>query len=656
MTDRMISEILTAWHLEQIAKTGRPLPRGVLRVVSRQARELLYSEWQILEPDRVPRHHGEEQPALSPSTLLRDDGEVGWFCELLDHLWQDRYPDRQSRRQAIVNAIMEEAGRLRDEVTSEIPTSEHAIAHKIIDRRAANFRKRAGDRAGDPDVDRSVRELTDKLRLTAQVDLVFATAAGRSFLRRCCEEAAADVKVLDAWLGCGYPPKPVPTQADPLAARIGAPSDDELPAPPELTGRLPYHHLELMIDPAGPVRARPLPDWLDSALRARRESSEIRRLVAQEVRRSAFPAGLDDEIRRRKWVLAVLFVESRWTARKVATEVATQEFGDPAHAVRSIGRSTPTPETLDRVRYAAIVQGQPTAGHGQTAVDQDGWLAPLAPIVFEGAASYRFALPISVAQQAVSITTCGARLRRYFGDGDWNRAQRFGEVGIERLCSLATSRYRRRIHQRLLKEDQLEEGHLQGQTFGEWHITTTAQLKREATTTARMYRSCRPNVDDDHLQHEQSNDQPSEEPDVQLDPNVVELLNVGPRSATLLQETTAEWLARRHSRVSRSMNNRLNELTEFDRWFRAEIPLSDGDFPKPEESVLRGERVPLRQVIHRFVLTGRHRREKPGREKSTQVVLREQQRDSRLLMDAVVTMLVDLGRLPQQGGVHDRTS
>ncbi len=642
----LIGEIEVGWLLDHVDMAHRRLPNGVFDELTRQARELLYLEWLVLEPERLDFDDDGRRPAVSPNTALQTQEDVAWFRHLLDQLWLERSSRRTDRRHAIVQALLTEAESLRRDLRSDENRSSndaHDAIGAIIDEQLSRMRSRASDRSADPDVERTIGQLTDKFRLLVRVAALTETPSWPVLLAELTERAGQDRAVKDAWVTCGYLRTDIPElclkpQPDAASADIWS---------PEWWGRDPLRHLRLMLDPSGPVDARPVPDALRGALRTPAEGPEVARAVALEVRRATFPSGLCDSALRARWFLAVLFAESRWSAAKLRGEVARHAEPDPVPALRHLIRSDPAPHTLDRARGAALLHADAGA---RSPVDGDGWPGPVADIAFEGARSSQFAVPVDVALALAPVDTCGIRLRGFFGDGPWNRAGRFGEVGVERLCELTVARYRHKIYQRLLKDDQLGTGSLRNTTPTQWHAVTTKQMRREASTTMRRYHSGRPLIDDRSEPEPQDSIDSGSLPDG-LDPEVVELFNVGVGASDILATVTSRWLATRHSRVGVAMSRRIAELQMFRDWLDTDWR-NDGS----DTSVLRGTDLLLRQALHRFVIVrGDHvgnPRSVPdaGTPRSDLAVARARQRASERLLAAITTMLVDLGRLPNRGG------
>ena len=630
-----VGEVEIGWLIDHVERTQRPLPDGVFDLLTRHARELLHLEWLVLEPERLDLEPGGHSPAVSPNTFLPNPSDVGWLRELLDRLWQERYPARTDRRRAIIQALRSEAHALKHELSDADSQASSAVS-AIIDRQTARMLARVDDRADDPDVERAIGQLTDKLRVTVRVATVTETSSWPTTLAELTAEVATDRHLRDAWSSCGHHSVDIPQLP------IGPVSADAIVSAPESWGRDPLRHLALMLDPSGPVDSRPLPNALRGALRSSSEISEVARTVAGEVRRAMFPGGLVDDDLRARWFLTVLMAESRWTARKLRGEVARHAEPDPVPALRRLIRADPIPHTIDRVRGAALLQAGSTDGH---LVDLDGWQSPVAEIAFTGAHSSRFAVPVEVALALAPVDACGTRLHGYFDDGPWNRASRFGDVDLELLCELAVAQYRQKTYQRLLKDDQLGTGTLRDTTPAQWHAVATRQMRRAAQTTMSRYRRGRPMIADRIVagaaaEHDETNDDPPSV--VRPDDDALELLGAGPRTGAVLAEVTRRWLLG-NPRPSIAMNRRIAELQEFREWLDRE-----GRNHGPAGPVLRGVDLPLRHLLHRFVIahgngSGSQVPTAAGSSQSNAAIQRAQQRASQGMLAAITTMLTDLG-------------
>lgn len=223
------------------------------------------------------------------------------------------------------------------------------------------------------------------------------------------------------------------------------------------------------------------------------------------------------------------------------------------------------------------------------------------------------------------------------------------------MCEVIVARYHRKIHQRLLKDDQLTTGSLRDSTPTQWHAITTKQMRREAFTVLKRFRAGRPIMDD-------VPEPESPEPDEfevlagTLDPDVLVLLMAGPRASGILRDVTERWLASRHSRVGTAMDRRLAELLHFRVWFDDELRRA-GSTAAVTAPILRRTEAPLRHTLHRFVLAGGHRPNGQGAitddgpAPSDQAATRAAQRASQGMFKAVITMLIDLDLLPDRAGV-----
>lgn len=636
-TGPTIGEAEVDWLVDHVDRTKRPLPDGVFDQLTRQARELLHLEWLVLEPERLDLERSRCRPAVSLNTVLANAADVDWHRELLDRLWQERYPARADRRRAIARAIRSEAQALRHELSGTDSRASAVIA-AIVDRQTTKMLARVDDRADDPDVDRAIEHLTDKLRVTVRVAMVTETSDWPTTLAELTAEIANDHHLGHAWSACGHPTVDIPQLP------IASASADAIVSAPESWGRDPLRHLALMLDPAGSVDSRPLPNPLRAALRSADETSEIARTVAVEVRRAMFPGGLVDDDLRARWFLAVLLAESRWTSRKLHGEVARHTEQEPVSALRRLTRAEPMPQTIDRVRGAALLQ----AGNAtEQAFDADGWQSPVAEIAFEGAPSSRFAVSVEVALALAPVDACGTRLRSYFDDGPWNRASRFGEVDLDLLCELATARYRQKTYQRLLKDDQLGTGTLRDTTPAQWHAVTIRQMRRAAQTTMSRYRPGRPIIEDRIVPEAAAEDDATtDDPSLFVRPHddALELLSAGPRAGAALADLTRRWLSG-NPRLSVAMNRRIADLLEFGQWLNGE-----GHDRGSAGPVLRGVDLPLRHLLHRFVIArgnGSGSQVPPATDSSRSdvAIRRAQQRASQGMLAAITTMLTDLGPL-----------
>lgn len=631
---RAIADVELEWHLAHIDRTGAALADGVLDRLSREAREVRYLEHHVLGGAAADQGGDEQRAAVSPNDRLMTGDDVAWYRFLLDQLWQERVGTWADRRRAIVEALEAEVDSLCSELATAAGPDELTGITAVVRTRLETFRSRASDRARNSDLLRTIGELTDKIRMMIRVDLLITSPSGLSDWADLRVRIGCDATVRQAWQACGYNFADIPGRAEGVEA-----------AAPELTGRDARQHLALMLDPSGPVRDRPIPDQVRAALRTPAEGAVMRATVELEVRRASCPGGLLDADLRRRWFLAVHYATSRWKSTRIAAEAAHCIDIEPAASVLQLNQAEPAPQTFDRIRGASLIQ---LAGAPHPAPASDGWQEAVAAVAFEGARSSRFAIPLDVAIEMATVDTVGVLLRTFFGDDSWNRAARFGTDGLDQLCELTTDRFFRRIHQRLLKDDQLGTGSLRACTPTQWHAVTVWQMRKEAATVAGRFKAKRPLIDETIA---------SPEPSAQIrdiDENVAELLDAGPRTPEILASTMQVWCELQQGRLGIAMDRRLARLEIFRVWLRAQIDFANGSTDAVTRPILRGVRPPLRQALHHFVLTGAHRRagddvDEADSHRSDEAITRERLRSSEHLMQAVTTMLIDIGRTSDYG-------
>jgi hypothetical protein len=425
----------------------------------------------------------------------------------------------------------------------------------------------------------------------------------------------------------------------------------------------------LLVDPSGPRADRPLPADVRSVLSTTGERQRVTELIRSEVRRAAFPGGLADPRLRALWFQAVLFADARWGAARVASAVrSVQHAADAVNAMLLIRRIVPGPAAFDSLRCAAGLQSDLTLP-SDDGLAADGWSEAVAAVGFDGVRSSRFAVPHPVAYESIGLTPCGARLIGMFGTDPENRASRFGDEGVDWLVQFAQAGYRRRIRQRLLKEDQGEVHVLGTRSIRQWHGTTLQQMLAEARTAVGRYELRRPTRQDASRVEVRSVAPPAVDPQALArardeDPlqallaeprrirtlrgvrvDVIEIVDLGPGTVPALGRLAAVWRRQACDDVGKGMRYRLRDLDEFRDWLREGLERDEAGFGREmAERVLRGRVTPLRQALHRYARSRTDPDADTRGSEPPDAVRRAGHRLSKQMYDAVTRMVMEIER------------
>ena len=662
-----VVELVRAWHRSLIDRDLYPLPAGMLSRISRAARELLYSERVVLDGWQPPQNDG-GRPALSASVRL-GPREAEWFVELLERLCLEMGPQRQARAQRLLAGLTASADLLEADLRREAGSAPADFSESemtdALREWLGRLRDRVRHRADNPDEEGVLADLTERLRLCVRADLLLSADGGEARVDEWRREAAAEPSVLESWQFCGYDTVP----PGPAVGTLSRAGDTEFQPLPEFVGRRAGQNLMLLADPSGPRADRPLPADVRSVLSTPGERQRVTELIRSEVRRAAFPGGLADPRLRALWFQAVLFAEAQWGAARVASAVrSVQHAADAVTAMLGIRRIVPGPAAFDSLRCAAGLQSSSTwpSGDGLAA---DGWSEAVAEVGFDGARSSRFAVPHPVAHESIGLTPCGARLIGMFGTDAGNRASRFGDEGVEWLVQVAQAGYRRRIRQRLLKEDQGEVQVLGDRSIRQWHGTTLYQMLCEARTAVTRYELRRPTRQDASRMEVRSVAPPAADPQAiararDEDPlqallfeprrmrtlrgvgvDVVEIVDLGPGTAPALGRLAAVWRRQAGDDIDKGMRYRLRDLGEFLDWLEAGLKRDEAGFGREvAQRVFRGRVTPLRQALHRYARCRTDPDADTRGSDPPDAVRRAGQRLSKQMYDAVTRMVMEIER------------